>query len=120
LVFFQTQCSHIVWLENTAPLKRDDANDTTAAFFSSQQYPQTIQNIHEYNHGVRDMLSKSKNKGITQHTTTMDVFEASLGWPHNAATDNIHMDWHWYTLLGRFFLGLAKCVAEIEKVKGLA
>jgi len=85
---FRTQCSHFIWLTNTAP-QHDDKS----------RYAQTSILMHNYDSvGVKDMVAKSRT--LKSMTSIVNVFNASQTWPHS---DNIHMNNDWYVRLGALF-----------------
>lgn len=96
LGLLQPQCSHVVWLQNTAPLLHEQQQDNT-----TPQFPQTVERVREYDRAVYESVSSSPLRGFV---TTMDVFEASIDWTHS---DNIHLDSDWNRALGMFFVKLS-------------
>lgn len=79
-------CGHVIWLTNNAP-----ATDDT-------DFPQTVELLKSYNDGVYDLIQSTPE--LYDKVTFMDVFAASLAWPHG---DYIHMDPEWYQNLGSWF-----------------
>eukprot|EP00173_Palmaria_palmata_P001041 Plantae.Rhodophyta-Palmaria_palmata.ctg1547.p1 GENE.Plantae.Rhodophyta-Palmaria_palmata.ctg1547~~Plantae.Rhodophyta-Palmaria_palmata.ctg1547.p1 ORF type:complete len:469 (-),score=28.09 Plantae.Rhodophyta-Palmaria_palmata.ctg1547:282-1688(-) len=82
------QCDHVVWLSNTCPLTKDYA----------QQKSQTAL----WNLAVLEIL---KGDAFVEKSTFIDVFNASIRWPHG---DNIHMDGSWYSSLNSLFRKLVQ------------
>lgn len=86
LFIMKPVCGHIIWLTNTAPAI-DDTN-----------FPQTVELLQSYNDGVYKLIESTPE--FTESVSFMDVFPASLSWPHH---DHIHMDGEWYQNLGKWF-----------------
>lgn len=83
LSLFTAECSHIIWLSSTAPAK-DGLN-----------FPQTEKAMKEYNEAVKELLTKSRV--LNRMSSYIDIFDASLNWPH---ADHIHMDDMFYHKFG--------------------
>ena len=91
-------CDHIIWLTNIAPLAK------------LGRYAQTKSKVRLWNEGVEDLLSKPEY--ISNNFSVMDVFNASLDWPHKNEDDNLHMDTAWYRHLAGFFVTLSKQITN--------
>lgn len=100
LLLLKAQCSHIIWLQNTAPLRINDDDRRWSI------YVQTIERVRAWDEGVGVMLQKTAFDELRNHTTVMNVLDASLVWPGHA--DNIHMDNPWYEALGDYFKMLSQ------------
>eukprot|EP00539_Tryblionella_compressa_P003529 CAMPEP_0178732318 /NCGR_PEP_ID=MMETSP0744-20121128/198_1 /TAXON_ID=913974 /ORGANISM="Nitzschia punctata, Strain CCMP561" /LENGTH=162 /DNA_ID=CAMNT_0020384427 /DNA_START=52 /DNA_END=537 /DNA_ORIENTATION=- len=84
LDLLMTPCGHIVWLQNTAPLRKDETD-------KSSSYPQTQKKVREWNQGVFERLNETQRLP-KDRITVVDVFEASRTQPH---ADNIHLKPDW-------------------------
>jgi hypothetical protein len=98
LQLLKAQCTHIIWLQNTAPLIQQKGN-----------YSQTAQRTKIWNQGVYNMLVRSNNTELKHHLTVMDVFEASQNYSH---ADNVHMAPAWYKELGKFFVQVTQNISS--------
>ena len=101
-------CFHVIWLQNTAPIWKDDRDIPPG---SPPNYLHTIQRVRNYDVGVRDMISSSLLSGgekLQDYVTFMDLFEASKNWTH---LDNIHLASDWNRALGMFFVKVATKMA---------
>ena len=112
MALLQRQCSHIVWVTNTAPIRKNDEDPW------KMQYVQTQERTEEWNKKTQDLLINwnstldytkdmhgNNNKSVLQSITIVDVFEASKKWQHMAnGNDNIHLIRPWYKALGLFFV----------------
>ena len=116
------QCAHVVWLQNTAPLQphdyyHDDNRTTTSSRRIRVSYRQTVERVRQYNEAVYTSLlnyngshGRATNSTISSNDITiMDVFEASIDWPHQ---DNIHLNEKWNRALGKFVLKVATKMAQ--------
>ena len=100
LQLLQTQCFHVIWLQNTAPL----AHDTDQP---PPQYPQTVERVREYDLAVYERIHQDST--LQGFVTTMDVFDVSKDWQHS---DNIHLNVEWNRALGMFFVKLITKVGD--------
>jgi len=90
-------CTHIIWLPNAAPF-----------FRTSVKYYQSQQSVAQYNDLVTNQvipeLVSEADDNQPVGFSVLDVWNASLGWPHR---DNVHMNNDWYHSLGSFLVELA-------------
>ena len=87
LNIYKSQCSHIIWLSNTAP-----AIDNT-------NYVQTGELMKTYDNAVKDLIVSSRS--LRRMMSYINVFDASNKWPH---ADHIHMDNDWYARFGQWMV----------------
>lgn len=87
LNLFVSECSHIVWLSNTAP-----ANDAT-------NFPQTERLMKSYDEAVMKLLTHSRV--LNRMSSFINVFDESMNWPH---ADHIHMNDSFYHKLGEWMV----------------
>lgn len=69
------ECSHFIWLTNTAP-----------SFENPKNWPQTVEVVKDWNDGVKSMIGQ--NHFLRQMTTIVDVYTSSLEIPKK---DHIHL-----------------------------
>jgi len=79
-------CRFLIWVAATAP--------------ATEGYAQTVEGIRAYNAAVREMISDRVPAAVRDATVFVDVFDASIGFPHN---DNVHMNATWYAALSDLF-----------------
>ena len=109
-LLLENVCFHVVWLQNTAPMWKND-NDIPGG--SPPHHRQTVQRVRAYDLAVHEMVSSGSNitrrnqnstAELQNYVTFLDAFEASKEWTH---ADNIHLTSDWNRALGMFFLKLA-------------
>lgn len=115
-LLLQGPCTHVIWLQNTAPL----LNWTDPV--TPPPYAQTVQSVRSYDQAVYEslMLAPATTPAVadpsstlmSESVSTMDVWEASLKWSH---ADNIHLTSDWNRELGMFFVKLATKVSGTWK-----
>ena len=99
LMLMKDECSHMIWVTNTAPSRENPKN-----------WPQTIERTKEWNDGVRAMIEN--NLELLRMSSYVDVFDASLDIPHKP-DDHIHLLDTWYGDIGNWFSTL---ITEKENV----
>lgn len=87
LLLMKPHCSHIIWLGNIAPKKK-----------------QYREQVRLWNDGTRNMIQSHPQ--LREHVTEINVFEASL--IYGGYQGNFYMDDPWYWLLGKYFLELSQ------------
>jgi len=113
LGLLQRQCSHIVWILNATPVRKNDTDPLYAP------HPQTVERVQIWNRATQDLLMEwnsisnennnnnndnGSNNVVLQSLTVIDVFEASTKWPRPASYDNVHLTPAWYHALGLFLV----------------
>jgi len=94
LMIMKDECSHIIWLSNTAPSRENPRN-----------WPQTMELTKAWNDGVRDMIELIPD--LKEMMTYIDVYEATVDYPHNA-DDHIHLIDAWYGEIGLWFSSIIR------------
>ena len=94
-------CSHVIWLQNTAPLKKNASQ-------TDLPYPQNQVNMRQWNEAVHYHLNASQTLP-KERLTIIDPFDASIDYPHN---DNVHLITEWYKALGMLFWLIMEAVTR--------
>jgi hypothetical protein len=109
LHLMRPQCSKLVWLQNTAPLRLNDKDPKS-------WYLQTVESITNYNNAVYDFLKNDQTDGtkeLRKITTVVDVFEASKAAEFTDPEDNVHKCWAWYSLFSAWWREIIVHTSEL-------
>ncbi|CAB9514662.1 unknown protein [Seminavis robusta] len=107
LQLLQQQCDSIVWLQNTAPQRRNSTDPFVS--FAKQHWV----SVEAWNRAVHQHL-KETSELDTSRILVMDVFESSKAWPFASEEDNIHKCNVWYRMLASLF----KVMAQVTAAQG--